>query len=156
MSNHLSGSVARDDCATVRIRRRPVYRALAAFSASCFIGALATDIAYWRTADMMWSDFSDWLLTFGVVVGCVAVVVAVVETLILRSPLRGRMTWPYALGSLIALIIATFDMFVHTRDAWTSVVPWGLVLSAATVLVLILTAWMSRQTYDVVDSEVIA
>jgi uncharacterized membrane protein len=156
MSIDLSSNAARNVFPSVRIRRRPVYRALAAFAASCFVGTLATDIAYWRTADMMWSDFSDWLLTFGVIVGGVAVVVAVIETLILRAPRRGRVTWPYALGSLVALILATLDMFVHTRDAWTSVVPWGLVLSAATVLVLILTAWMTRPTYDTADTEVIA
>jgi uncharacterized membrane protein len=85
---------------------------------------LATDIAYWRTADMMWADFSAWLLTVGVIVGCITVVVALIETFAVRSPLRGRVTWRYAIGSLVALILATFDMFVHTRDAWTSVVPW--------------------------------
>jgi uncharacterized membrane protein len=38
----------------------------------------------------------------------------------------------------------TLNMFVHSRDAWTSVVPWGLALSAATVLILMFTAWMGR------------
>jgi uncharacterized membrane protein len=33
-------------------------------------------------------------------------------------------------------------MFVHTRDAWTSVVPWGLVLSAIVVLILLVTGWL--------------
>jgi uncharacterized membrane protein len=31
---------------------------------------------------------------------------------------------------------------VHTRDAWTSVVPWGLTLSAATVIVLLFTTFI--------------
>jgi len=54
------------------------------------------------------------------------------------------------------LILATFDMLVHTRDAWTSVVPWGLVLSATIVLVLILTGWITRETYDAAGTEVTA
>ncbi len=105
---------------------------------------------------MMWSDFSDWLLTFGVIVGCVAVVVALIEAMFRRPTRRDRMTWPYALGSLVTLVLATLNTFVHTRDAWTSVVPSGLVLSAATVLVLIVTGWMTRQAYDAADTEVIA
>jgi uncharacterized membrane protein len=117
---------------------------------------LATDIAYWRTADIMWADFSAWLLTIGVIIGYVTVVVALIEMFAVRSPVCGRMTWQYAIGSLVALILATFDTLVHTRDAWTSVVPWGLVLSAAIVLVLILAAWTTRQTYDAADTEVIA
>lgn len=148
--------VREDYRSTVRIGRRPFYRRLAAFAASCFIGTLATDVAYWGTANIMWADFSDWLLTVGVIVGYVTIVVALIETLAIRSPLRGRLTWLYAIGNLTALILATFNMLVHTRDAWTSVVPWGLVLSAAIVLVLILTGWMTRETYDAAATEVIA
>ena len=108
----------------VRVGRRPIYRWLAAFAASCFVGTLATDIAYWRTANMQWADFSAWLLTVGVVVGYITVVVALIETFAFRAPLRSRITWPYAIGSLVALVLATVNMFMHTRDAWTSVVPW--------------------------------
>jgi uncharacterized membrane protein len=103
----------------------------------------------------MWADFSDWLLTVGVIVGYVTIVVGLIETFAIRSQPRRRATWPYAIGGVVALILATLDMFVHTRDAWTSVVPWGLVLSAAIVLVLILAAWMTRRTYDA-GAEVIA
>jgi uncharacterized membrane protein len=149
--------MARDDLpSTVRISKRPIYRRFVAFAASCFVGTLATDIAYWQTADMMWADFSDWLLTVGVIVGYVTVGVALIETFAVRSPLRGRATWRYAIGNLAALILATFDMLVHTGDAWTSVVPWGLVLSGVIVLVLILTGWMTRETYDVAGTEVTA
>ena len=52
--------------------------------------------------------------------------------------------WPHAIGNVVLLILATLNMFVHSRDAWTSVVPWGLALSAAAVLILLFTAWMGR------------
>ncbi len=140
--------MARGDLrSNVGIGRQPIYRRLAAFAGSCFVGTLATDIAYARTADLMWADFSDWLVTMGVIVGYLTIVVAVIEMITIRSPLRRRPTLPYAVGNVIALIIATVDMLVHTRDAWTSVVPLGLTLSAVVVLVLILTAWMTRETY---------
>ena len=138
---------------TVRIERRPFYRRFAAFAAACFVGTLATDIAYLRTANIMWADFSDWLLTGGVIVGWATVVVAVIETYLIRAPLRSRPGGWYVIGSLVALILAIFDMLVHTRDAWTSVVPTGLVLSAAIVLVLILTGWMTRRSNRFAGSE---
>jgi uncharacterized membrane protein len=47
-------------------------------------------------------------------------------------------------------------LLVHTRDAWTAVVPWGLVLSAAVVLLLILTGSMTRESYDAARAEVTA
>jgi uncharacterized membrane protein len=37
------------------------------------------------------------------------------------------------------MIVATFNMLIHTRDAWTSVVPWGLALSGITVVLLVFT-----------------
>jgi len=37
-------------------------------------------------------------------------------------------------------VLATFNMLVHTRDAWSSVVPWGLVLSSLTVVAFLVAA----------------
>lgn len=112
------------------------------------LGTLATDIAYWLTADIMWADFSDWLVTAGVIVGYLTIAVALIEVFAVRSAhlRRGSLAW--AVGLFVALILATLDMFVHTRDAWTSVVPWGVVLSAVVVAVVCVSAWMTRATYD--------
>jgi uncharacterized membrane protein len=96
----------------------------------------------------MWVDFSDWLVTAGVILGWFAVLVAVIE--LLMRTLRRRPHWPAAIGFIVALILATLDMLVHTRDAWTSVVPWGLILSASVVLVLLVTGWIgyaARELY---------
>jgi uncharacterized membrane protein len=141
---------------TARIGRRPFYPLLVAFAVSCFLGTLTTDIAYWRTADMMWADFSDWLVTAGVLVGCATILVTLIEVFGLRSGRLRRPTWPYAIGNIVTLILATLNMLVHTRDAWTSVVPWGVVLSAAVVVVALVTGWVTRETYAPHGAEVTA
>jgi len=46
------------------------------------------------------------------------------------------------IGNVVVLVLALFNSFVHSRDAWTSVVPSGLILSALTVIVLLFTGWM--------------
>ncbi len=46
------------------------------------------------------------------------------------------------IGNLIVLVLALFDEFVHSRDAWTSVVPTGLILSALIVIVMLVTTWL--------------
>jgi uncharacterized membrane protein len=62
-----------------------------------------------------------------------------------RQSIRAQKpAWPHAIGNVVLLILATLNMFVHSRDAWTSVVPWGLTLSALCVLILMFTAWMGR------------
>ncbi len=137
--------MARDDfSSTIRVDRRPLYLLLAALAVSCFLGALATDLAYWRTADIIWADFSDWLLTVGVIVGYITLIVAIIESIFSRYR---RPTAAYAIGMIVALVLATLDMLVHTRDAWTSVVPWGLILSVAVVVVILLTSSITTARY---------
>jgi uncharacterized membrane protein len=127
-----------------RVDRRPLYSLLLAFAVSCFVGTLATDLAYWRTADVGWANFSDWLVTIGVVVGYAALVVAVIEVFILRQRRPHRPNLLFAMGMIVALILATVNMLVHTRDAWTSVVPWGVVLSATVVLIALVVSWTTH------------
>jgi uncharacterized membrane protein len=115
---------------------------------ACFIGTLLTDVTYWRSAEMMWADFSAWLLFAGLVLGALAVLAAVVDLFTGRLSRAGRPVWPYLLGSIVVLAISFFNALVHSRDAWTSVVPTGVALSAAAVIVLLLAGlvgWNSRR-----------
>jgi uncharacterized membrane protein len=119
----------------------PVFRILAAFPIAGFCGALATDIAYAATADMIWADFSAWLLASAMVTGVLAAIVGVVDVVAGRRGWVLWRAWPIVIGSLLVLALGLLDNLVHSRDAWTSVVPFGLALSAATVLVALITAW---------------
>jgi uncharacterized membrane protein len=127
--------------------RRALYPLLLAFAVACFVGTLATDLVYWRTANVVWANFSDWLVTIGVAAGYATLVVALVEVLLLRRGRLYRQTPLFVIGMIVALIVATFNAFVHTRDAWTSVVPWGLGLSAIVVFVALVAGWPMRATY---------
>lgn len=107
----------------------------------CFFLTLMTDIVYWRTAAMQWANMSAWLLMIGIafaVVGVLAGVVGYVRDPRIRQLRSSRI---HVFGSLAAVIVAIFDALVHTRDAYTSVVPAGLILSALVVLILIVTGW---------------
>ena len=130
--------------AAMRIFRQPIHPILVPVPIACFIGVLLTDLAYWWSADMMWADFSAWLVTVGVILGLIAAIFGVIDFLSSRFIRAQRPAWPHASGNVVMLILATLNMFVHSRDAWTSVVPWGLVLSAAVVILLIFTTWLGR------------
>lgn len=104
----------------------------------CFVAAMITDIAYARTFDVSWKNFSDWLLAGGMIVGALAAIVGLID--LLRPRVRAnRLIWPYAVTYAVAMIIALFDNFVHSRDAYGAM-PAGLILSALTVLALAATA----------------
>lgn len=133
-----------DPHSKMAIFRQPIHPMLVPVPIACFVGVLLTDFTYWWSADMMWANFSAWLVTVGVIVGFVAAIFGLIDFLGNRSIRAQRPAWAHAIGNVVVLILATLNMFVHSRDAWTSVVPWGLALSAATVLILMFTVWMGR------------
>ena len=133
-----------DDTAAVRIGRQPLHALLAHVPNALFIGALITDVVYWRTADIMWGDFSDWLLAFGALFAVLAAVAGIVDFLVVRRNRTGAGAF-HAWGSVVVLVLAILNNFVHSRDAYTSVVPSGLILSALTVVVLIVTGWVGGE-----------
>ncbi len=131
---------------TARIAGHPLLRILVSFPIACFCCALVTDAVYALTADMIWSDFSDWLLAVGVGLGVLAALVGIVDFVADRRMGVRQPAVPLALGGLVVLALALLNNFVHSRDAWTSVVPEGLALSAVTVVAIGLTAWLGTGT----------
>ena len=116
-------------------RRRPLFPGLMTFPASCFLLTLIFDIAYACSANMMWESTSVWLLTIGLLAGALFVIVGLIEAF-------GLGRWPTMIlrvGYAIALILSIFNVLVHSRDAYTSVVPTGLTLSIVVALVLLAT-----------------
>jgi uncharacterized membrane protein len=109
---------------------------------TCFIGAFVTDIAYWLTAEMMWADFSAWLLVVGVIIGVLAALAGLIDFFGNPGVRALGPAWLHMIGNLVVLVLAFFNALIHTRDAWTSVVPVGLTLSVITVLILPVTGWL--------------
>jgi uncharacterized membrane protein len=135
--------MARENPPLTRIAKHPIYPILVPFSIVCFVGTLLTDLTYWRTADMMWANFSAWLVTIGVIMGWLTALAALIDFLGDRLIREQAPAWRLVIGYAVALVLATLNMLVHTHDAWTSVVPWGLTLSALVVLILLFTGWTS-------------
>ncbi|MBR1087277.1 DUF2231 domain-containing protein [Bradyrhizobium manausense] len=128
--------------ATAEIAGHPIHPMLVPIPITCFVGALLTDIAYLVSAEIMWADFSAWLLVAGVIFGLLAAVAGLIDFLSNRLVRAQAPAWPHLLGNAVALILAVVNALIHTRDAWTSVWPVGLVLSALTVLILPVTGWL--------------
>jgi uncharacterized membrane protein len=136
----MAQSIARAPRRPLGIAGHPIYSALLPIPIVCFIGALLTDIAYSRAADMMWLDFSSWLLLAGLIAGGVAGVVLIIETVRARSGRTGAWTAHFLLF-LAAWVVEVFNSFVHARDGWTAVVPTGLILSIVAVVLSLLAGW---------------
>jgi uncharacterized membrane protein len=126
---------------TVRLRGRPFHAMLVPVPIFCFTATLVTDIVYWRTAAMQWANISAWLLVVGLIVSLFAATAGLIDFFGDRRIREIRAAWIHVLGNTAALVLSIFNSLVHTRDAYTSVVPSGLVLSGLVVVVLLITGW---------------
>jgi uncharacterized membrane protein len=118
---------------------QPKYLMLVSFSVACFAGAFITDLVYWQTVGVMWESFSDWLIAAGLILAGLATIAFVID-LVIGKRIRA-LAWPYAVGYALAVLLSLINAFVHSRDAYTAVVPTGLTLSTV-VVVLLFTGWV--------------
>jgi len=121
----------------ISIAGRPVYAMFLPVAVVCFALTVATDLAY-RGSDgnLIWLNFSSWLLAAGLLFGAVALVLMLVDAI------RG-LGWAAPLLLLVAWIVELFNSFIHARDGWTAVVPAGLLLSLAGALLVLVSGWLS-------------
>ena len=115
-----------------------LYRILVAFPIATFSLSVLTDIAYWQTANLMWLHFSEWLLLTGLVFGFLAAAALIVGSVTGREAI----IWPRAVSGAAVLVLAALNSFVHTADGWTAVMPYGLSISTATVILMVVTGWL--------------
>lgn len=126
---------------TASLGGRPIHAMLVPVPIVCFVGTLITDIVYWRTALMFWADLSAWLLLVGLIVSLFAALAGLIDFCGDRRIRALPSAWIHGLGNATALILSILNACIHTRDAYTSVVPTGLILSALVVVILLMTTW---------------
>jgi uncharacterized membrane protein len=110
-----------------------------------FIGAgstllmtgLATDIMYWDTSNWQWANSSAWLISAGLVLALVATIALVVDFLAGRA---GQIEWISFLLVAAAALLSLLNVFIHSRDAWTSVVPQGIATSVIVTILMLIAA----------------
>jgi uncharacterized membrane protein len=127
--------------AAASLAGRPWHALLVPIPFTCFILTFFTDLVYAQTADMMWADMSAWLLTVGLVISIFVVITGLIDFFWERRIRQHRSSWVHGIGSAIALILSIFNAFIHSRDAYTSVVPTGLVLSAIVAIIIVAVNW---------------
>jgi uncharacterized membrane protein len=102
------------------------------------IAALVTDAVYAKTLLFQWNNFSIWLLATGLVLAAFAGLALLFD---IGSHRILKLDWLRFSGFVAAALLSLLNAFVHSRDAYTAVVPQGLALSAMVAALLVILGW---------------
>lgn len=125
-----------------------VYGLLNPVPFGCFTAALVFDIVYARTAVMLWSKGAAWLIVFGLLFAVIPRLVNLAQVWITSRHIARRADKIDFWLNLLAIVLAIFNAFVHSRDAY-AVVPASVWLSACTVALLAVAHAMMAMHYSV-------
>jgi uncharacterized membrane protein len=126
----------------ISIAHRSVASLLLPIPIVCFIGGLITDLTYRASGgNMLWLDFSSWLIAAGLLFGAIA------GLLLLIDAARGAASWIGVALLLAAWVDEFINSLVHARDGWTAVVPLGLTLSVIAVVLVLIGGWLAHPAY---------
>lgn len=117
--------------------RRPflLHPGLIASGATLLIATFVSDFLYWQSLLFQWNNVSEWLLAAGLILAGLGAIAFIVDLVLRRV---WKIAWLRFAGLALAALLSILNAFVHSRDAYTAVVPEGIILSALVTVLLIL------------------
>lgn len=100
------------------------------------MAAFPSDIMYSQNSLMQWSNASEWLIAVGLVFALLGAIALLIDVLAGHRRIR----WLDFVLLAVAAVLSIINAFVHSRDAWTTVVPEGIWLSGISALLLAIVA----------------
>jgi len=116
----------------------PLHALLLAGSVPLFLGALLSDIAYFNSYQIQWSNFAAWLIAGGLVFCGLALLFALAN--LIRAERKGGRPTLYFVLLLVTWVLGLINTLEHAKDAW-AVMPSGLVLSVIVTVLAVVAAW---------------
>lgn len=124
---------------TAAIAGHPIHPMLIVFPVAAFVGAFASDLAFWKTANAFWSMASLWMLGVGLIMAGLAAVMGLID---FAGDTRIRdlsAAWHHAIGNIAAVLIEFYNWYMRYQGE--AVIPTGAILSGVVVLMLLYTGW---------------
>lgn len=126
----------------------PVHIFLASFPLAFLLGALATDLAHWWTTldwyvdyGGFWATASVWLIGAGLGGALLASVAGLIDVWAVKETRRQDLLSLHVLGSAGVMVLSAINLAIRFRDHDGGVIPFGIVLSVLTAVLLIFSGW---------------
>ncbi|MFP4006784.1 MAG: DUF2231 domain-containing protein [Spirulinaceae cyanobacterium] len=119
----------------------PIHPIIVIFPVAFLSGGAGSDVGYWLTHDPFWARASLWLIGLGILSGVAAALVGMVD--FVRIPkVRDRTAgWLHMVLNIAALLLSLVNFFLRFGSPNTTILPFGLILSAVVATLLLVSGW---------------
>lgn len=126
----------------ITIRQHPLHPILIVFPIGLLTTALGADVLYWWTDDTFFARAAFWLIGAGTLGGLAAAASGLGDFLLLRYARQQIAGWSHMIVAIFTLSLAIANFLLRWDDPISTVLPWGIVLSADAALMLVFTGWL--------------
>lgn len=130
---------------TARILGHPIHPMLVPFPIAFLVGALLSDIAFWRGGDLFWATASVYLLGAAIAMALLAALAGLTD-FIGDSRIRAkRPAWLHLIGNVTIVLLSIVNLLMRLEDPAVHIVPVGLAISAIVAVLLLFTGWLGGE-----------
>lgn len=126
----------------VAIGKHPLHPMLVVFPLAFLTTTPLADLAFWWTGDAFWARIAFLLTSAGFAGGLLAALAGVLEFLLVRRVRERLAGWTHLLTAVAALAMAAANVRLRWEDPVGAALPWGLVLSGVTALMVAIAGWI--------------
>ncbi|MBS9404014.1 DUF2231 domain-containing protein [Halomonas sp. TRM85114] len=129
------------------IAGHPLHPVMIHFPVALLLALVASDLGYLYTQDPFWARVSLWLAGVGALGGWTASVAGVIDLVSVGRIRRMVTAWSHALVAVLLLSLASLNWLWRLNGE--ALLPWGLVLSLITAVLIALAGFLGGQlVYD--------
>lgn len=128
----------------VAIAGHPLHPMVVPIPIGALILALAADIGFWITQNPFWTSAATWLLLATLVSGAVAAVLGVIELMGLGRARTLGIGLAHGAGNILLLALTLWNYRLHLGTP-EQAYPYGLIISAVAVVLVMLTGWLGGE-----------
>ncbi|MCK1624922.1 DUF2231 domain-containing protein [Bradyrhizobium sp. 147] len=127
---------------TAKLGSHPIHPMLIPFPIALLVATFACDLVFWATSNAFWAEAGFWTLTAAIVTALLAAIAGLADFLGNAQIRALSDAWQHMIGNLIAVLLAVVSLWMRYRYGTAdAVLPWGILLSAVVVGMLLFTGW---------------
>ncbi|MCK8515652.1 DUF2231 domain-containing protein [Methylonatrum kenyense] len=127
------------------INGHPLHPMLIHFPVAALLMLVATDLAYWWTADPFWARAGLWLAGVGALGGWISGAAGLIDLVTVRQVRRLITAWCHSIIAVMLLSLASLNWLLRLGQPVEAVLPWGLLLSLLTAGLMSLAGYLGGQ-----------